>query len=163
MHCARHKSYRMGKRCPLTSGTQENTLLQGHATRFFQKNGQGAQWRDTYPKLSGEGSEKASWENDPGAFLEDNPPWLFKDNFQSSSPIEWHYKYRTPIFIISIVLKNTEALWDLTCSYITNQKTNEFKSGLCLLLIHPWLSCCGYCDLWHMSGFLFLLLFFLWG
>lgn len=154
MHCARRENFRMDKRCSLTSGTQENTAFQGHATKFFRKDGQDAQQRDTFPKLSGEGSEKASWESDPEAFLEENSPWLFKYSLQSSPLIGWHYKYWTPILIISILLKNTEALWDFICPYITKQKMNKFKSGLCVL-IQPWLYCFRHHELWPMSGFLF--------
>lgn len=67
----------MDKRCPLTSGTQESTAFQGHATEFFRKDDQDAQQRGTSPKTNGAGSEKASWESDIGAFLEEHSPRLF--------------------------------------------------------------------------------------
>lgn len=66
MRCARHEGFRMNKRFHLTSGSRENTVFQGHATRFYKNDDQGVPWRDTYAKMRGQGSEMASWGSDPG-------------------------------------------------------------------------------------------------
>lgn len=59
-------------------------MLQGSSKRMVREHSEGI----LIPNWLARDHRRLPGKMIPGAFLEDNPPWLFKDSFQSSSPIE---------------------------------------------------------------------------
>lgn len=90
MHCVRRDNSRINKKFPLTSGTQENSVFQGHGTRFCKKGGQGTQQRDIYPKLSRKGVREGFLGNNSGTFFKDTLTMVIQGQLSKrNQPCNW--------------------------------------------------------------------------